>query len=93
MLSVYRNNTSVMNHLDKNHQVVISLNELIHVVVEHIVHGRTAGGTESDYAAFSQRPALRTIVTPSGVGGAAQVITLLGKRDAPVFGIGDPGGS
>ena len=51
-----------MRHLYHDHDIVFRLHDLVHIVVENIIHRRPTGATESDYATLTKSPALRAIV-------------------------------
>ena len=82
----------VMHHFHQNHQVIVGLHNLVQVVVQHVVHHRPAGAAKADDAALAERAALGPVIArkPRPVL-AAQLLAALGKWNAAVFGIGDPG--
>ena len=86
------NNSGIVHHLHHDHDVVIGLHDLVHIIVKHIVHRRPTSAAEANQAALTQRPALGPIATPATAKTRPpQLQSLFGERNAAVFRISNPG--
>ena len=56
------NNSRIIDHFDEYHHIVIGLNNLVHIVVENIVHWRATGAAKADNAALTQCASLRSVI-------------------------------
>ena len=72
-----RNNARVVHHLNEDHHIARSLHNLVHIVVQHIVHRRATGAAKAYETAFAQRSTLWSIIAREPrIAFAAALLTL-----------------